>query len=195
MKPQNSDTLTDYPETPQSHSSWLSWGRRGSDVTHAERRHSKMGHIISSIRQGLAFEHERLPEQSGAWSYNSHPLVVDGHAGASPIEADKIQRQSSWDSEGSISPAVEAQRISESNENNMGAGSHQTPATWGWPGLGAWPEPERARPKIGKMSERERTLSLEPRLEAATIEAIDNAADSESFGWPGVGNWPGSRKS
>ena len=70
----------------------------------------------------------------------------------------------------------------------------QEPSTWGWPGLGTYPEPAIYTPQLRRQSDTERTTKLEPKFEAATMEAIDNAAESESYGWPGLGSWPQSKR-
>ena len=152
-----------------------------------------MGGIISSIRHGLAHEHERLPEKSDALSHRAEQPVTT-YPDTNSTEGSSPRERATWNDEESISPAIEARRMSENNENNMGERSHQAPSSWGWPGLGSWPERERPRTKVGKMSEKERTLGLEPRLEAATLEAIDMAAETDTFGWPGLGYWPEPRK-
>lgn len=194
MRRHSSATLTDYPESPEAPSSWLDFIKKSRDQDQLDKRHSHMGNIIASIRHGLSHEHERIPEKSGALSHRAEQQPVTSHPNADRTGGSSPRDQATWNDEESISPAIEARRMSENNENNMGEGSHQAPTTWGWPGLGSWPERGRPREKVGKMSAKERTLSLEPRLEAATFEAIDNAADSEAFGWPGLGYWPGTGK-
>lgn len=180
-----SHTLTDYPELGRSEHSFSSWwGNHTSD------RSSKMRHVMGSIRKGLAHEQEKLPDPSESivHEHDQFNMTEDcGHDTTKPSDP-KQRRPSemSEDSKGSTSPALEACRLFQANENNMGPESHRKPATWGWPGLGNFPEPE-GYPFKTRNGTRLQKSALEPRVEAATFEAIDNAAESESFGWPGLG--------
>lgn len=80
----------------------------------------------------------------------------------------------------------------------MGAESHQGDLTWGWPGLGTYPEPIRNSARAGTSSNSktasEREADLEPQVEAATSKpTMDKKTKSESFTWPGIGVWPGAK--
>lgn len=184
-------TLTNYPEVSTSHgwSSFFPWGKNTT------RRGSHMGHVMTSIRSGLAYEQEKPPNNAVDYfedqsKFAEHSEIVPGH--------DRMKQRTlsdaSEDSNGSISPAIEAGKSAEANENNMGPQSHQKPMTWGWPGLGTYPEFDRLNARLENRAKLRRTSSLEPRFEAATFEAIDSAAESESYGWPGLGAWPSSKK-
>lgn len=152
-----------------------------------------MRHVVGSIRKGLASEQERIPDASESTADEHEHFKMDDDYGHDSMKqvTPKERRLSdmSEDSKGSISPALEACRLFKANENNMGPESHQKPTTWGWPGLGTFPEPTGYSFKT-RNGTRVHKSELEPRVEAATFEAIDNAAESESFGWPGLGSWP-----
>jgi len=89
----------------------------------------------------------------------------------------RVEEQMIWESDAkdSTSPALEAQRRE----------------SYGWPGLGTYPEPPTDPAKVQRRSSStaKRAAELEPRVEAATFEAIDNAAESEAYGWPGLGEF------
>ncbi|KEF51137.1 uncharacterized protein A1O9_12751 [Exophiala aquamarina CBS 119918] len=193
-----SHTLTDYPEVdkPSEPSMFPFWGN------HTRERSSRMRHVIGSIRKGLAHEQEKLfnPSEPAIHDHEHFNMTEysdsdSGHNTTKPSNP-KLRRPSerSDDLQWSISPALEACKLFQANENNMGPESHRKPATWGWPGLGTFPEPEGPSSKTQNRTRLQKAAALEPRVEAATFEAIDNAAESEPFGWPGLGEWPRSRK-
>jgi len=193
-----SQTLTDYPELDESSLSSPSsrWG------DHTTARSSRMGHVMTSIRRALAHEQERLfshpdtslHEQNQLKRAEQSEIVVSDQDEMKPSFSNERRPSETCDDlKGSISPAIEAFKSFEANENNMGPESHQKPATWGWPGLGTYPEPEKYPSTSQTGTKTQKVAALEPRFEAATFEAIDNAAESE-FGWPGIGTWPRSRK-
>lgn len=162
-----------------------------------------MGHVMTSIRRALAHEEERLfnhpetrlHEQNQLKSAEQSQIVASDQDNTKLSHSNqRCPSEISDDFNGSISPAIEACKSFEANENNMGPDSHQRPATWGWPGLGTYPEPEKYPARLPNGTKMQKVAALEPRFEAATFEAIDNAAESESFGWPGIGTWPRSRK-
>ncbi|OCT52281.1 hypothetical protein CLCR_09201 [Cladophialophora carrionii] len=140
---------------------------------HHHHHESKLSHVMDSIRHALAHEHERLPSDSAA-------------------QEQLPQRQDAAGStKGSISPALQAVASSKLNENNMGEDSHQSDKTWGWPGLGTFKThdsatSQRSKSRSGSAGSE---AHMEEKVEAATFEAIDNAAESETYGWPGLGSW------
>ncbi|KIW67830.1 hypothetical protein PV04_07056 [Phialophora macrospora] len=144
-----------------------------AEISPHRHHDSKLGHVIDSIRHALAHEHEKLPSDHTAEQQPSQ------------------QQDQTNGNNGSLSPALQAVASSKLNENNMGEDSHESDKTWGWPGLGTFKSHESATSQHTKS----RTGSegseahVEERVEAATFEAIDNAAESETFGWPGLGTW------
>jgi len=85
-------------------------------------------------------------------------------------------------------PSIEAQRMESRNENSFG----DDDADWGWPGLGSVSHAKTAAlPQ--QPPAHARHSHAEERLEAASREAIDSAAE-ESYGYPGVGSWPAAKK-
>jgi len=140
------------------------------------------------IRNVLTHEKEQLFKKSSTGhQHYEDPATMHEHSDRS----DDAERK------GSISPAIEARTFSNFNENGMGAESHQGDLTWGWPGLGTYPEPirhsARAEASSNSKTASGREADLEPRVETATSKPIDNAAKSEPFGWPGIGVWPGAK--
>jgi hypothetical protein len=137
-----------------------------TDAAPVHLHHSKLSHVMETIRHALAHEHETVPRSSTT----AHQETTTGAP---------------------ISPALQAVVSTKLNENNMGEGSHQNDETWGWPGLGSFssqrsgtshdPKPHAA-PAASE-------AGVESKVEAATFEAIDNAAESETYGWPGLGDW------
>jgi len=183
--------LTNYPEINTSHgwASFLPWAKSTA------RRNSHMGHVMTSIRGGLAYEQEKRPSNVVDDFEDRLKFAEHSEIANEPKRAMlRTSSDASDDLKGSISPAIEAQKSSEMNENNMGPQSHQKPTTWGWPGLGTYPEFERLNARLENRAKSRKISSLEPRFEAATLEAIDSAAESESYGWPGLGTWPSSKK-
>ena len=69
-------------------------------------------------------------------------------------------------------PSMEAEKANNLNKNNI-----DNEEVSGWPGLGPWATDKQAEAQIPKTVER--------RAEAAVEQAIDNAADDDSLGWPG----------
>lgn len=170
----NWSALTSHTETPAKPESTET---PNSIPTH--RRDSKLSHIMDSIRHGLAHDHERLPPQNGA---EQPPQVA---AAAQPTPPN-----------GSVSPSLQATAATKLNENNMGpANSHENDDVWGWPGLGTYKSHDSPTPSQASKSRTGSTQStgqVAVRVEAATTEAIDNAAESEPYGWPGLGDFVSS---
>ncbi|KAJ9607663.1 hypothetical protein H2200_007741 [Cladophialophora chaetospira] len=152
--------------------------QQATEIPLNHHRHSKLSHVMDSIRLPLAHEHERLPMDTATEQPPAH------------------QQATMSSSNGSISPALQAVASLKLNENNMGEDSHQNSKTWGWPGLGTFLSHDSATSQKSKRRTEstgsESAVSeahLEKRMEAATFEAIDNAAELEAFGWPGLGYW------
>lgn len=188
MTKQNPATLTDYPETPD-----------GTAPHHRERRDSKLGHIMSSIRQALANEQQKLfGDHSSPHDHQQEHL--ENLRRQDIAQRNRVDEEMLWgsDSSESMSPAVQTCTASKLNENNMGVDSHEAGKRWGWPGLGTFQGPEEQPEKLRRTSSNkhasDRMAAVEPKMEAATFEAIDNAAESESYGWPGIGYLPTPRK-
>jgi len=166
------------PLTPHAEAAPTTQQPQATEIPLNHRRNSRLGHVMDSIRLSLAHEHERLPT-------------------ATATEPRHIQQQvTASSSNGSISPALQAVASSKLNENNMGEDSHQNDKTWGWPGLGTFLSHDSATTQKSKRRTEstgsESTGSeahLEERVEAATFEAIDSAAELEPFAWPGLGYW------
>lgn len=198
MGREQSQTLTDYPELEKSHTwaSYFPWEK------HSTRKGTRMGRVMTSIRNGLAHEQEKPPTNTvdgfqDQLKFAEHPDTLQEQDKLKRTGSSSIHRSRSDASEDlreSISPAIEARKSFDANENNMGPLSHQKPTTWGWPGLGSFSEYEKLNAKLENRAKLQRSVSLEPRVEAATFEAIDSAAESESYGWPGIGMWPQSKK-
>jgi hypothetical protein len=169
----NLNSITGHSEVPAT-----TGPSEPTETHHHHRRDSKLGHVIDSIRHALAHEHEKLPDDNAA---EQHPSQQQNPA-------------SGGNNNGSLSPSLQAVASSKLNENNMGEDSHQSDESWGWPGLGTFKTHDSATSQHTKS----RTQSagsegpeahVEERVEAATYEAIDNAAESEAYGWPGLGTW------
>ncbi|KIX08075.1 uncharacterized protein Z518_02730 [Rhinocladiella mackenziei CBS 650.93] len=206
MTRRNSNTLTDYPEQPENTDTSPSASRRSTDPNLHERRNSRLGQVMDSIRHALAQEQEKLFGERKAAHHDHQYNPAAGERLAKLRDQDQAQRkrveeEMLWESEAkdSTSPAVEARQESELNENGMGAESHQGRRdSWGWPGLGTYAEPPKdpaqTRRKSSTKSGSGRVAAMEPKMEAAAFEAIDNAAESETYGWPGLGDLPAPRK-
>jgi hypothetical protein len=173
------------------------------DPFHHEHRHTKLGHIIDSIRDGLANEHDKLfhTKSSTHQRYQTKlPDHLDHIRHSDEVERRRVEDEmasetSNEEVHATTSPAIEARKSNRLNENNMGViNSHEGAASsWGWPGLGAFAQTKQ---ELNKPAHPVRTGSavgrhtLEPRVEAAAWEAIDSAAEGESYGWAGLGDWP-----
>ena len=178
MTRRDSNTLSDHTDLSESTTTPPSRSTGGTDPTQNSRRNSKLGHIVDSIRHALAHEQEKPSSDS---------------------KQDKVaQNPHEEDAKDTISPAIQAHKFFNLNENGMGAESHQESGSWGWPGLGSFPEPAKDQAGTRRLSTTKTGgkgfAALEPKVEAATFEAIDNAAESEPYGWPGLGDIPASRE-
>ncbi|EXJ59229.1 hypothetical protein A1O7_06661 [Cladophialophora yegresii CBS 114405] len=168
----NWTTLSGQSEAPAS----------SEPTEHIHHHHeSKLSHVMDSIRHALAHEHEKLPSDSAA---RQQPSQRQDAAGST---------------NGSMSPALQAVASSKLNENNMGEDSHQSDKTWGWPGLGTFKThdsttPQRSKSRTALAGSEGSEAQIEEKVEAATFEAIDNAAESETYGWPGLGTWTTSQR-
>lgn len=203
----NSRSSTEHPDVPDNApTSSPSLSRRSTGLSsegHRERRDSKLGHLVDSIRTALTQEQTKLFGDPKAHHHRKYQSSVAERL-EKLREQDQTQRQrveeeiaSDGEVEESVSPAVQARERSDFNENNMGAHSSHEAAvrrdSWGWPGLGTYgaddaKEPSTTRRRNSFKLTREKMDRMEPRAEAATYEAIDNAAESESYGWPGLGD-------
>lgn len=198
MARSNSKGSSDEPEHPTSTHSSPSTSRRNTEPAHLERRNSRLGQVVDSIRHALAEEQEKIfgapkPTKASIDAHLEHLRRLDRD------ERARVEREEMWerDAKESTSPALEARKSFDLNENGMGPDSIKEQASWGWPGLGSYPEPAANPAKVRHSSNGnavERAADLEPRVEAAAFEAIDNAAESEAYGWPGVGEFPALKK-
>jgi len=189
----NSQGAADEPELPRSTPSPPSVSRKNTDPIHRERRNSRLGQVVESIRHVLSEEQEKLfgknkPGKAAISDQLEHLREHDREQRA------RVEEQMIWESDAndSTSPALEARKSVGLNENGMGADSlKERRESYGWPGLGTYPEPPTDPAKVQRRSSNtaKRGAELEPRVEAATFEAIDNAAESEAYGWPGLGDF------
>ncbi|KIW13420.1 hypothetical protein PV08_08608 [Exophiala spinifera] len=202
--PRNSRASSDASGHPESTPTSPSLSRRSTESTHLERRNSRLGGVMDHIRESLSQEQERLfgPRKS-AQQHRQYQAKVGEHL-EHLREQDKADRARAeeemiWeDNNNGASPAVQARKFFDLNENSMGADSEevrQRQWSWGWPGLGNYPDAAKDAPKPRQLSHSTtHSPDLEHKLEEATYEAIDSAAESESFGWPGLGDFPASKK-
>jgi len=144
---------------------------------------------MDHIRQALSQEQERL--------FGPHKIAQQRRQYQAKVgerlehlrEQDKIVRA-----------RAEAEMAWEDNDNNgaspaVQAQNRERQKSWGWPGLGTFPEAPKDPAKTRRMSvSPERAAELEHKVEEATYEAIDSAAESEAYGWPGVGEFPVLKK-
>jgi len=156
--------------TGQSDTATSTRRSEASETPFTRSHNSKLSHIMNSIRHALAHEQEKLPSNNGGEKHMS-------------------QQQATVS--GPISPALQAVASSNLNENNMGETFHQNDQTWGWPGFGTLSSyssttSQRSKPRTESTGSGGHT---EAKVEAATFEAINNAAEFEMYGWPGVGDW------
>ncbi|KAG9788890.1 hypothetical protein KCU88_g1719, partial [Aureobasidium melanogenum] len=213
MTRRDSHSSTERPDTAASESppASPSMSRRSTEPVptgHRERRDSKLGRIVDSIRSSISQEHGKLFGDKSEHHHKKYQATVAERL-EKLREQDQTRRKrveeemaSEPEINETVSPAIEARERSEVNENNMGPTSHERVRrdSWGWPGLGTY-EPQPAsldddatpRRKSSMKMTKEQQAALRSRTESATYEAIDNAAEAETFGWPGLGDFP-SRK-
>lgn len=159
---------------------------------------------MDHIRETLSQEQERLfgPHKS-AQQHRQYQAKIGEHLDRLR-EQDKADRaraeeEMTWeDNNNGASPAVQARKFFDLNENSMGADSEeerQRQWSWGWPGLGNYPEAanDTAKPRRLSHSAAHNPV-LEHKVEEAAYEAIDSAAESETYGWPGLGDFPVPKK-
>ncbi|KAK6380903.1 hypothetical protein LTS17_005104 [Exophiala oligosperma] len=205
MTRRNSSASSDASVQPESAPTSPSLSRKSTESSHLERRNSRLGGVMDQIRETLSQEQERLfgPRKS-AQQHRQYQAKVGEHL-EHLREQDKADRARAeqemiWeDNNNGASPAVQARKSSELNENSMGAASEkglQRQWSWGWPGLGTNPEAAEGAAKPPRLSHSvSHNPALEHKVEEAAYEAIDSAAESEGYGWPGLGDFPVSKKS
>jgi hypothetical protein len=139
----------------------------GNTLPH--RHGSKLGRIMDSIRSALSHEHEKLPE--------THPSAL----------SHSQERDTTSNANESNSPAMQAVATAKLNENAMGEEPH-----WGWPGLGTFRRSDSMAAENASRRSNSNSSSGPPQVgaEAAVFEAIENAAEADTYGWPGLGTWP-----
>merc|ERR1711939_14076 len=205
MTRRDSEVSSDASVHPESTTSSPGLSRSSTDPAHRERRNSRLGQAMDHIRQALSQEQERL--------FGPHKIAQQRRQYQAKVgerlehlrEQDKIVRaraeaEMAWEDNDNngASPAVQARKTFDLNENSMGADSEENrerQKSWGWPGLGTFPETPKDPAKSRRMSvSPERAAELEHKVEEATYEAIDSAAESEAYGWPGVGEFPVLKK-
>ncbi|KAK5194441.1 hypothetical protein LTR99_002943 [Exophiala xenobiotica] len=205
MTRHGSEASSDASVHAESTTSSPGLSRSSTDPTHRERHNSRIGQAMDHIRQTLSQEQERLfgPHKI-AQQHRQYQAKVGEHL-EHLREQDKIDRaraeaEMSWENNDTsgASPAVQARKSFDLNENNMGADSEEDrerQKSWGWPGLGTFPETPKDPAKVRRRSgSAERAAELEHKVEEATYEAIDGAAESEAYGWPGIGEFPALKK-
>ena len=138
-----------------------------ADATQTGRRSSKIGHVMDSIRHAISHEQEKL----------------FGNRRHSHASADEGEQKEISNAKDSVSPAVEAGKSFTLNENSMSAEPQPESETWGWPGLGTYPQPAKDSAEARRVSANN----------AATQEGATDA-ESESYGWPGLGDLPPPKK-
>lgn len=203
MTRSNSKGAEDAPKSPHTSTPSSPITNQGNtDPPRLERRNSRLASVVGSIRHALADEQEKLfgsghakPTKAEMDAHLNHIRELDREQRA------RVEQELMWeaDAKESTSPAFEARKSSGLNENGMGPNSPKERAdAFGWPGLGSY---QGGSAESGKMQRTTsaskhapRIAELEPRFEAATFEAIDNAAESESYGWPGIGQYPDPQK-
>ena len=111
-----SESKPDLPNHPKSVSSSPILSPSNTDTAHPEKRHSKMGHIMTSIRESLAQEQDRLFHHNHHRQSLQEPTAKIAECLRDQHEATKIRawQETLWQSETeakeSISPAVEARK-------------------------------------------------------------------------------------
>ncbi|EXJ82079.1 hypothetical protein A1O1_08148 [Capronia coronata CBS 617.96] len=209
MTRHNSESSTERPDISGGAPSSPSLSRRSTGnnpEAHRERRDSKLGHMVDTIRTALSQEQAKLFGDKNAQHHRKYQSTVEERLEKlrqqDETQRERVEEEIRSDSEAdeSVSPAVEARARSDLDENNMGLTSHERARSdsWGWPGLGTYAagseDATNTKRKSSFKNTRDKMHDIEPKLEAATYEAIDNAAESDSFGWPGLGDFPPPRK-
>ena len=137
----------------------------------ANHHQSRLSNAINSIRHALSREHERSPKDT---------------------ERHSTEPETTTSINNSASPAIQAVASSKLNDNNIGEGSQQNDNTWGWPGLGTFAIQDSITTQGGPKSPTQSTTletKMEGKSEATTFKAAGNAAESELYGWAGLGEW------
>jgi len=181
--------------------------------------------VVGNIRHAIAEEEEKFFGKSKASQEHHQQAAMDEHlehlrsmdrAQRARIEEELLRASKDNDdnNKDTTSPAVEARKSFELNENNMGvANSHEPvgPGSWGWPGLGTYKDPEAGTeekpeskpsskpvskhasvPTSPKVAARSGTpLAVIEQAEATALRnATGAAADADGYGWPGLGAIP-----
>lgn len=180
---------------PHSHERTQSWGWPGlGTFTNEESQNAAESRRKSSVKPG-ADPNERRKSWGfpGLGTFDEPPEdAAEAHAHNCGLEHHRRQSE------------IEQRRQSEIEKRRQSsvkpAGVPTVPEqeSWGWPGLGVAPTEEGRRKSSAVEAARRKSSApkgpLEPRLEAAAEEAIDQAAEESSYGWPGLGQMPQNSK-
>jgi len=169
-----------------------------SNPSSPQSHESRLKRVINTIRAALDREQQALFHGDETTRHERRKSWINEHLNKLRVHdeqdrqrvTEELKKEGGEESDAKVgySPAQQAQKLEQLNENGME--SHQA---WGWPGLGSYGDSQQPEPQA--KTTRQKSAQLEPRAEAAAFEAIDNAAEGESFGWPGVGPWPASKPS
>ena len=110
------------PEEGTSHTPHV-----GEKATHPEppkRRDSKLGHVMDSLRRSFSTEHKPSLDRKSS-QHEAHLRKVREQDELDRARAAEEMRWESAETKESTSPAVEARKSFDLNENNMGADSEQ----------------------------------------------------------------------
>ncbi|EXJ77435.1 hypothetical protein A1O3_09661 [Capronia epimyces CBS 606.96] len=142
MRRHDSQSSTEHPDVVESAPSSPSLSRRstGHDPeAHLERRDSKLGHLVDSIRNVISQEQTKLFGDAKSSQHHRKYQSTVAERLEKLREQDRSQRErveeemlSDPEVEESLSPAVEARSRSDLNENNMGPSSHELPQCDSW---------------------------------------------------------------
>merc|ERR1711939_819378 len=156
MTRRDSEVSSDASVHPESTTSSPGLSRSSTEPAHRERRNSRLGQAMDHIRQALSQEQERL--------FGPHRIAQQRRQYQSKVgehlehlrEQDKIDRA-----------RAEAEMAWEDNDNNgaspaVQAQNRERQKSWGWPGLGTFPEAPKDPAKTRRMSvSPERAAELE----------------------------------
>lgn len=155
---------------------------------------SKLSPRLRPINPGPGSEHKsghfQLPSSIRSFIAREQLLFVHAKGNPAAVE-DRVEqlRQHDQEDKARVEAAANANRVAESDAANPSLEAQDADKLnkcnfdsdgeeiSGWPGRGSWSSDRKAQGQKAK--------AVEQRAEAAAEEAIDNAADGDSLGWPG----------
>ncbi|KIV78966.1 hypothetical protein PV11_06564 [Exophiala sideris] len=124
MATSHSEKHSDVSTPEQGTSQTYHVGEKATQPAPPKRRDSKLGHVMDSLRRSFSTEHKGSLERKSS----QHEAHLEKVRERDSIDRARAAEEMMWESaetKESTSPAVEARKSFDLNENNMGADSEQ----------------------------------------------------------------------